>query len=451
MIVVTESFLSNRVVVGVIAHRGNTLPKSRRARSRIAIAASIATVAGVLVGAQAAQAEPIDSPVVLTYGQQSNFVDATGGTIQITSDEDRIGERYLSGVEASGAPVAILLYKATSTAPATPPASDTSSQTFVPAYGDWDGDVAAETEVQSNLPVNVPDLHGHLATATTSTTATIAWDGATGPFTVFRDGVQVATTNDLAYQATGLQPGTSYVFRVQGTQTTSTGQVTDFSVDVPLQTLAAVAAPASKMTAKTLAATALAANYQKVSTEFVYGTFIPDAKVSGLAALPCTGNASDAFSGDNRSWKKPDGTAGYRTGMQVAVNWRDGRMSNTKWDNPSTLIHANGSKETKKASMANMLFEDKQMGGAYAQVRFNHRAGNPFCAAGAITYNVVVRLYRSGLVEVVGHRYPVPNHEGWVRWDGTYDWNNMFKYSNEGFQCLVGLCGYKTVNASLQR
>lgn len=64
---------------------------------------------------------------------------------------------------------------------------------------------------------------------------------------------------------------------------------------------------------------------------------------------------------------------------------------------------------------------------------------------------MVVRPYRSGLVEVVGHRYPVPNHEGWVRWDGTYDWNNMVKYSNEGFQCLVGACGYKTVNTSLRR
>jgi hypothetical protein len=431
-------------------------PKGGKMRVRsvlrlgVAAVATTSVVASTLI-AEVASAAPIDRAVELTYGQQSDFKDESGAPIQITSDEDRIGERYISGLESTGAPAAILLYKATSTQAAVPAASDTAAQPFVTAQGDWDGDVAAESVLQANFPVNQPDLRGHLASATTATTVTLAWDGATGPYSVLQDGQLVGTTSQRSYSATGLTPATTYTFRIQGSTTGPSGEVTDFAVDLPLQTLANVLRSASDTTARSLAATAQAANYQKVSTEFVYGTFIPDAKVSGGAALPCTGNAADAFSGDARSWKKPDGTAGYRTGMQVSVNWRDGRMSTTKWDNPSTLIRSNGSKETKRASMANMLFQDRQMGGAYAQVRFNHRAGNPFCSAGAITYNVIVRLYRSGLVEVVGHRYPVPNHEGWVRWDGTYNWNNIFKYNNEGFGCLIGACGYRTVSSSLQR
>src|SRR5690349_8451134 len=124
--------------------QGEYMRRNNRVRAVVALVASAITAAAVLVGAQAAQAAPVDNPVVLSYGQQSNFVDSAGAPIQITSDEDRVGERHLSGIEASGAPVAILLYKATSTAPTPPPASDTSAQPFQPAFGDWDGDVAAE-------------------------------------------------------------------------------------------------------------------------------------------------------------------------------------------------------------------------------------------------------------------------------------------------------------------
>ena len=392
-----------------------------------------------------------DQPVALAHDQRTGFADTSGEAIAIGSNENQIGERYLSGVEASGAPVAITLYDATSTQAAPLPVEDNTQQPSVAVTDENAADVTTEIFSQSQAPVDSADLNGQLATATTSTTATVAWAGAWGTIAVYRDGSRLTSVDGSSYQAVGLTPETTYIFRVEGARDTGTGTPTDFSIDIPLTTLSQVFDRTSGAMAKTFATTAAATSYQKVSTEFVYGTFIPDARVGGVNAAVCTFNLNDAFAGDNRSWKKPDGTAGYRTGMQVVANWRDGTLKTTKWDNPSILYHQNGTSETRRASTANMHFEDKQMGGAYAQVRFNHRAGNPFCIAGAITYNVVVRLYRGGLVEVVGNRYPVPNHEGWVRWDGTYNWNNVFKYSSEGFQCLTGICGSRSVSAALNR
>lgn len=69
--------------------------------------------------------------------------------------------------------------------------------------------------------------------------------------------------------------------------------------------------------------------------------------------------------------------------------------------------------------------------------------GNPFCKVGAITYHETVRFYRnSGLVEVVGWRYPVPAHEMYIRVNkGNQEvWSTLSRRKNEGFDCLVGYC-----------
>lgn len=108
--------------------------------------------------------------------------------------------------------------------------------------------------------------------------------------------------------------------------------------------------------------------------------------------------------------------------------------------------------------MSQMLFEDAYSSVAYAQVRFNHTAANPHCKlfdanyGGSIKYNEIVRFYRSGTVEVVGWRKPVPAHEGYVRFNSTTGseiWMSAFTRTNEGFQCLIdGFCANDPINVS---
>lgn len=53
-----------------------------------------------------------------------------------------------------------------------------------------------------------------------------------------------------------------------------------------------------------------------------------------------------------------------------------------------------------------------------------------------------MRFYRSGTIELVGEREPVPHHEAYGRWDnGSGEtWYTMYRDVNEGFGCVSGYC-----------
>ena len=105
--------------------------------------------------------------------------------------------------------------------------------------------------------------------------------------------------------------------------------------------------------------------------------------------------------------------------------------------------------------MNQMYFKDMQKSGAYAQVRFDHAAGNPFCTVGNIRYNVVNRIYRSGVVEMVGYRQQAPAHEAYVRFNnssGGEFWVTMLRLANKNFNCLFEpSCATEQINSSLSR
>lgn len=201
--------------------------------------------------------------------------------------------------------------------------------------------------------------------------------------------------------------------------------------------------------------------YQQHSTAFTYETFIADNRVSlgFMETIGCgqAGFPNRSFGGDNRSYVTPViapyDTPNYRSMLFVNVNWDnpapydmiiDGGIGTTRLYDGTTLI------ESRTATFDDTTIDNTYKSGAYAQTHWAHSVGNPFCIAGAITYDVTVRFYRSGTIEIVGWRWPVPNHEAFGRWNigsGDY-WYSMYQASNSGFGCFTGSCGSETINVA---
>ena len=219
------------------------------------------------------------------------------------------------------------------------------------------------------------------------------------------------------------------------------------SRSMPIETLGSTSALGSRNEGVVVPMT-----YQPNTTAFTYETFITDAQVSlgFFATMGCGqgGHDNRTFGGDNRSWVTPN----YMT-PNDQPNYRTMLFVNVNWDNPSpydmvitggigaTHLYDNGTLiESRTATFENTQIVNTYKSGAYAQTQWKHSVGNPFCNAGAITYDNTMRFYRSGTIEISGWRYAVPHHEAYGRWDngsGEF-WNAMYLATTDSFDCLLG-------------
>lgn len=194
--------------------------------------------------------------------------------------------------------------------------------------------------------------------------------------------------------------------------------------------------------------------FQTFSTAFTHTTFIPDARVQmGIAALGCSSLniVNTEFAGDNRSWFFPDSkfpngdVPSFRTMIFITVNWQNphDKILTLKGVRPTVMYQNGNYADTRTASTDGIKFQDPIENEHFAQVLVDHSVGNPFCIAGAITYREFVRFYRdTGIVEVSGSRFPVPNHEMYARVTqfGQERWLMLSRRENQGFFCLTGYC-----------
>jgi len=166
-----------------------------------------------------------------------------------------------------------------------------------------------------------------------------------------------------------------------------------------------------------------------------------------------------SFGGDGRGFVSPpfdtpwDETSS-RTSVHLSINWDNPAPYNVTWVKEvgtTRLYEGTREVDSRTASDSGIQVQEAYGTQAYAQARVKHSVGNPFCAAGAIEYNVMFRLYRNGTFEVVGFRQPVPHHEiygGWDNGNGIMNWREFGKFTNQGFSCLTGSCGTKSINVS---
>lgn len=261
-----------------------------------------------------------------------------------------------------------------------------------------------------------------------------------------RDGALIATTATPSFTERGLEPGTTTTYEITSYDSEGNAVATRF---VPVTTLGGPERISSL-------------TYQTYSSQALYRTFIADARVSMdiMVAAGCGQlfqGPYRSFGGDNRSYAFPSRSTPYdgvssRTSVALNVNWDSPAPYDVVWVKEigeTKLYDQNTVIERRTASDSGISITEVTSSSAYAQARVGHDVGNPFCVAGAIKYNVMFRWYRNGTFEVIGWRQPVPHHEiygGWDNGSGLINWHTFGLFPNEGFGCLTGSCGTRTVN-----
>ncbi len=424
--------------------------RKNRLKKWTATWAVFVTAGSCLLSIGPARADESEVGILLDLNQTARFTDLDKHQIEIVSDNADEGERTILGETRQKSPVKIVIQKAPPMD--RPVASDVKGKPKL----DEDRQLSAPPEVEvqslsaSQLKFDTSTMKPVSAWAVTPTTASLAWEvpNQATKSEVYVNGRFFESVSRGKFSTNGLVPNSEYTFTV----------VTPLSADLSGEE------SRKTFTLRTLPKDGFAVvpmTYQTYGTAFQYKTFIPPARVD--ASMCNWADSSYTFGGDNRGFRSPPVNApwdapDYRTMMWANVNWQnpDGeKLVLAKNVGQSITYQHNQVVATSYASTSNMLFQDGQSAGSYAQVRFKHDASNPHCKlwdvnyGGAISYSVLIRFYRSGLVEVVGNRQQAPAHEGWARFNtiaGTEQWLNVFQLDNAGFHCLVGLCGTQTIN-----
>lgn len=429
--------------------------KQNRFRKWTATSAALVTIGGCLLSVGPAKASESEPGILLDLKQTTRFMDLDKNKIDIISDDGDEGERTVLGQTKQNYPVKIVIQKAPPLSPSASGEDATKGSQGNPKLGEdrqlsTAPAVEIETLSEAELKFDTSTMKPVSAWAVTPTTASLAWEvpNQATRSEIYVNGKFSQNVTRGKFSTNGLAPSTEYTFTVVTPVTVGDSEEESRKTF----TLRTLSPNGHAITTKT---------YQTYGTAFQYKTFIPPARVD--ASMCNYADSSYTFGGDNRGFRSPPINApfdapDYRTMMWANVNWQnpDGeKLVLAKNVGQSVTYKNNQVVATSYASTSNMLFQEGQSAGSYAQVRFKHDASNPHCKlwdinyGGSISYSVMVRFYRSGLVEVVGNRQQAPAHEGWARFNttaGTEQWLNVFQLGNTGFHCLIGLCGTQTIN-----
>ncbi|WP_211219206.1 hypothetical protein, partial [Microbacterium gubbeenense] len=231
--------------------------------------------------------------------------------------------------------------------------------------------------------------------AVTDSTFSYAWDGVGDVYEVSRDGELIAETETPEFTDALLTAGQEYLYEI--TSYDDSGDVVA-SRSIPTRALGGPQ-ELSTMT------------YQPHVSQGIYRTFIPDKFVSmDFATTWGCGQAfkkDRMFGGDNRSYTMPTRSAPYdgvssKTSVALNINWENSAPYKIQWvkEVGTTRLYENYKLiDSATASSDGIKIIDVSTTSAYAQARIDHKVANPYCIAGAITYNVMFRWYRNGTFE----------------------------------------------------
>jgi hypothetical protein len=211
------------------------------------------------------------------------------------------------------------------------------------------------------------------------------------------------------------------------------------AVQVPLSTVDAEAA---------IAATPL-----PTRTRFRYQTFIPEYETDAPPVVCSPISTGDYllianFLGDNRSWN-PDSDS-FKTRSDVVVDWAAGGSLTPEFSVGETSLVLEyifpfgvGNKtvvEKRIAADDSMKLEKRVMSSSYVSFKISSDVSNPFCfgpLVNGIFYEFAFSVYRDGEYTIKGSMIKVPSHEFYTRNNISPSWRTLFRFSNQGFQCLT--------------
>lgn len=198
---------------------------------------------------------------------------------------------------------------------------------------------------------------------------------------------------------------------------------------------------------------AFAASPLPTRTRLRYQTFIPeyDTDAPPLVCAPIsTGDyiLITNFLGDNRSWN-PDSES-FKTRSDVVIDWGAGGSITPEFSVGETslvleYIFPFGVGNTtvvqkRTAADDSMKLERKVMSSSYVSFKISSDVSNPFCfgpLVNGIFYEFAFSVYRDGVYTIKGSMIKVPSHEFYTRNNVDPSWRTLFRFTNQGFQCLT--------------
>lgn len=324
-------------------------------------------------------------------------------------------------------------------------------QSMIPTPFTSDG---GESKAEGASPTTLLDedaLQLQSISAVTPQAFSYSWNADGDKFEMIRDGETVSTSTLPEFVDADIAPGSTHTY-----------EFVSYDEDGEIIASRTVPVAAPLVGSSRNGALARAATYQQWTSAAIYRTFIPANRVTMdlMTTIGCgqVGQGNNRmFSGDNRSFVLPPQGAPWdstssRTSVALAVNWDNPAPYDINWVKavgPTKLYDGNTLIETRTASDTGIQVVGLGSSSSYANAYVEHVVGNPFCIAGAITYDANFQWWRSGTFQVNGSRYPVPNHEIYGGWDpgtGLVNWWPINFMTNVGFSCLTGACGALSFN-----
>lgn len=402
---------------------------------------------------QAVAAESSSLRVALGASPSVSFADTQVRLSAVNEDQ---GEKTYSGTLLNGRPVQVIQYEKPNGREAAVPQTVVSKPPSVRSSTVENPGIIDASISQNQVEITASEFVPSLAVATSPDAIALAWqpvEGAVG-YKVSSSSSRSITTSNPIFSESGLNEGTAYSYQVSPVFSTKSAITPVADKQLNIKTLDTKGSP-DRFASRT---------YQPYSNAVMYRTFIADAQVSlngpGVISCGVVGQSGVTFAGDNRGFQTPGSS------VENQPSFRTFALVNVNWGNPDdqslVLLKSVGTTHKYKdgqlidqrtASSDGIKFTEAYRNGSYAQTRIVHDVGNPFCSIGSIQYNVMTRFYRSGLIEMVGYRVPVPNHEAYARFnENGYDhWNKLIQLPVQSFDCLfMPACNTDPINVQSQ-
>jgi hypothetical protein len=178
----------------------------------------------------------------------------------------------------------------------------------------------------------------------------------------------------------------------------------------------------------------------------IVGCLPPSVRVAGYDVVRMV------FLGNNRTFGP--GNTDNKTSLQVNVDWLAGTTTTSKSAAPTVAQYYYAFNPTPltlelTANTSEIYALTSSQTNSSVNLHMHHEAGNPFCAAYPIFYDVRGQIYRNGNYTLHGEFRQVPNHEFYIKSNLESSWNIIYRSQinqDWNFYCLTPLISFCIVS-----
>lgn len=311
-----------------------------------------------------------------------------------------------------------------------------SSASSARAVAASDAGVAVLTDGTESAVADLSLRSAGALSAATSSFVDLSWSAVPGvhEYVVLENGKLIGRTADLSFRDLSVSPGPVY-YVVQTVNPTAefSGRTWGLSVTVPdaksTDSAGIVKAAGTQTTALA------AASYSKTIVQ--WQTFIPQAQIDA-PPVGCDYGNGYAFKGDNRGYLASGYP--YRTKVQANITWSSSSMVASNGIGTTHVIKKSTGAVVDQATASSSGLTVSKLSGTTStmDLRFNTKAGNPFCSANSIDGAFTITVTKAGSYSIIsGSHRQMPNHEVYIS-NGS-NWVTVYKKNYLDPICLVSM------------